>query len=83
MSTKNLILGIAAGVAAVAVVTIIMRKTGKWDSMCDGISDMEDKLLHKGSRKKEKESLSTMPKGEEKTVQKKHYEASKLKNAVL
>lgn len=83
MKTKNLILGIAAGFAAVAVARMIMKKTGTWDKMCDKASDMEDRLFHKGYRKREKESLSNLPKGEEKTVNKKHYEASKLKNAVL
>lgn len=83
MKTKNLILGIAAGFAAVAVARMIMKKTGHWDAMCDKASNMEDKLFHKGYRKRERESLSTLPKGEEKTVNKKHYEASKLKNAVL
>lgn len=83
MRTKNLILGIVAGIAAVAVARIIMKKTGTWDSLCDKASDIEDRLLHRESRKKEKNSLSTMPKGEEKTVSQKHYEASKIKNAVL
>lgn len=83
MKTKNVLIGIAAGFAAVAVARMIMKKNGSWDSMCDKASDLEDKLFHKGYRKREKESLSTLPKGEEKTVSKKHYEASKLKNAIL
>ena len=83
MKTKNLILGIAAGFAAVAVARMIMKKTGHWDAMCDKASDMEDKLFHKGYRKKEREPLNTLQKEKEKTVNKKHYEASKLKNAVL
>ncbi|TPD73477.1 hypothetical protein [Flavobacterium microcysteis] len=83
MKTKNVLLGIAAGVAAVAVARLILKKTGAWDSMCERASDIEDKMFHKGYRKRERESLSNLPKGEEKTVNKKHYEASKLKNAVL
>lgn len=83
MKTKNVLLGIAAGVAAVAVARLILKRTGAWDSMCEKASDMEDRMFHKGYRKRERESLSTLPKGEEKTVSKKHYEASKLKNAVL
>jgi hypothetical protein len=51
--------------------------------MCEKASDIEDRMFHKGYRKRERESLSTLPKGEEKTVNKKHYEASKIKNAVL
>ena len=82
MSAKKIIIGIAAGVAAAVVTKIILEKTGKWDSICDKASDLEDKWLHKGSRKRESESLSNIPKGEQKNVKEQYYNSSKLKNSL-
>ena len=82
MSAKKVIIGIAAGVAAAAIARLILKKTGNWDSICDKSSDLEDKWLHKGNKKRERESLSNIPKGEEKNVKKQHYDSSKLKNAL-
>ena len=82
MSTKKVIIGIAAGIAAAALTRLILKKTGQWDSVCDKAYDLEDKWLHKGDKKREHESLSNLPKGEEKNVTKPHYDSSKLKNAL-
>lgn len=82
MSAKKVIIGIAAGVAAAAITRLILKKTGNWDSVCEKASDIEDKLLHRGNRKRENESLSNLPKGEAKNVTKSNYESSKLKNAL-
>jgi uncharacterized protein YfaA (DUF2138 family) len=82
MSTKKIIIGIAAGVAAAAITRLILKKTGNWDSICDRVSDLEDKWLHKGDRKRESDSLSNLPKGEAKNVTKTNYDSSKLKNAL-
>lgn len=82
MSAKKVIIGIAAGLAAAAITRLILQKTGHWKSVCDTASDLEDKLLHKGNRKRESDSLSNLPKGEEKNVTKTNYDSSKLKNAL-
>ncbi|RRJ89274.1 hypothetical protein [Flavobacterium macacae] len=82
MSTKKIIIGIAAGVVAGAIARLILKKTGHWDSVCDKASDLEDKWRHKGNKKRESESLSNLPKGESKNVKEQYYNSSKLKNAL-
>lgn len=82
MSAKKIIIGIAAGVAAAAITRLILQKTGHWQSVCDKTSDLEDKWLHKGYKKRERESLSNLPKGEAKNVTQKNYDSSRLKNAL-
>jgi len=82
MSAKKVIIGIAAGVAAAAITRLILKKTGHWDGVCEKASDLEDKWLHKGNRKRESESLSNLPKGESKNVKEEYYNSSKLKNSL-
>lgn len=59
---KNVIIGIAAGAAALAATTIILKKL-----------NLLDKLLHKadGLTGKLSDFCDTIPKGEEKNVSKK------------
>lgn len=82
MSAKKIIIGIAAGVAAAALTRLILQKTGHWNSVCDKASDLEDKWLHKGNKKRESDSLNNLPKGESKNVKEEYYNSSKLKNAL-
>lgn len=82
MSAKKILIGVAAGVAAAVIAKLILEKSGKWDSVCEKASDLEDKWLHKGNKKREKDSLSNLPKGEAKNVSKSNYESSKLRNAL-
>ncbi len=41
---KNMILGIAAGVAAVAVATMIAKRNGTLETLLDKIRDLADKM---------------------------------------
>ena len=63
--SKNLIIGIATGVAAVVVIGIIVKKTGILDSLLDKISDLSDSVEDRFS-----DFEDLIPKGEGKNVSK-------------
>lgn len=84
MSAKKIILGITAGVAAAAITTIVLKKMGLWDEVCDRTADFKDKVLNNANHKENlhvKETLNTIPKGEEKNVTKTNFTSSKLGHA--
>lgn len=53
MSNKKLILGIAAGVAALAVVGVICKRKGYLDTWCDKAEELGDDLKDKYRNVKE------------------------------
>jgi len=63
--SKNLIIGIAAGVAAVVVIGVIIKKTSLLDSLMDKICDLSDTVEEKLGDYDE-----LIPKGEGKNVSK-------------
>ncbi len=63
--SKNLIIGIATGVAAVVVIGIIVKKTGILDSLLDKISDLSDTVEEKFS-----DFEDLIPKGERTNISK-------------
>jgi len=63
--SKNLIIGIATGVAAVVVIGIIVKKTGILDSLLEKISDLTDTVEEKFS-----DFEDLIPKGERSNISK-------------
>ena len=61
--SKNLIIGIAAGVAAVVVIGIIVKKTDILDTLLGKISDLSDTVEEKFG-----DFGDLIPKGEERNV---------------
>ncbi|MBA3971831.1 MAG: hypothetical protein H0X46_06735 [Bacteroidetes bacterium] len=64
---KNLILGIAAGAAAVVVLTILQKRTGMFDNLMDKIRDLADTVEDKFSEM-ERGQETIIPKGEDRNV---------------
>lgn len=85
-SNKNLILGIAAGVAALAVVGVICKRKGYLDQWMDKAEDMGNDLKDKFNNVKDsakKEFDSMVKKGEDiahKASEKVSEKANELKN---
>jgi hypothetical protein len=69
---RNVVLGIAAGIAAVVVIGVIAKKTGVLDSLMGKIKDLADDVEDKFSDLNlEKFGMhDVIPKGEDKNVTK-------------
>ena len=65
---KNLIVGIAAGAAALAVASLIARRTGTLDAILDKIHDLADSMQRFDFDKYGMGDV--IPKGEDKNVSK-------------
>lgn len=69
--SKNLILGIATGVAAVVVIGIIVKKTGILDSLVAKIGDLADEVEDRFADLDKFGMHDVIPKGEDSNVSKK------------
>jgi hypothetical protein len=68
--SKNLILGIAAGAAAVAVVGLILKRTGVLDNLISRIGHLADEIEDRFADLESFGMHDVIPKGEDKNVSK-------------
>jgi hypothetical protein len=66
--TKNVLLGIAAGVAAVSIAVLINRRPDAFEYLLESIEDLSRKLEDKFSDFEKYDLNDVIPRGEDKNV---------------
>jgi hypothetical protein len=65
---RNLVLGIAAGAAAIVIISVISKRTGLLDSLMGKIRDLADAVEDKFDEIERKGMNDILPKGEDKNI---------------